>query len=263
MDALAIPSREGGGFNIGGPEFRVEGMFIEDESMEPLQIEVREPRSGAVARVTVIAVMDLLSDQFGVIMFPKSVLDDISPDELPVTTYRFKLADDADASAIADKLESAFVENGLEPTVLADDLEEQREANIAINRLLQGFMASGLLVGIAALGVISLRSVVERRQQIGVLRAIGYRRGMVLASFLMESSFIALLGILMGVGLGALLSYNLVADIADDVPGLSFTIPWAQIAIIVAIAYAFSLLTTFLPARQASRIYPAEALRYH
>ena len=262
MDAFAIPSREGGGFNIGGPEFRVEGMFIEDESMEPLQIEVREPRSGAVTRVTVIAVMDLLSDQFGVIMFPKRALDDISPDELPVTTYRFKLSDDANAAAIADKLESAFVENGLEPSVLAEDLEEQREANIAINRLLQGFMASGLLVGIAALGVISLRSVVERRQQIGVLRAIGYRRGMVLASFLMESSFIALLGILIGVGLGALLSYNLVRDIADQVPGLSFTIPWAQIAIIVAIAYAFSLLTTFLPARQASRIYPAEALRY-
>ena len=263
IDAFAIPTREGGGFTIGGPEFRVEGMFIEDESMEPLEIEIREPRSGAVALVTVIAVMDLLSDQFGVIMFPKSVLDGISPDELPVTTYRFKLADDADAAAIADKLESAFVENGLEPSVLADDLEEQREASVAINRLLQGFMASGLLVGIAALGVISLRSVVERRQQIGVLRAIGYRRGMVLTSFLMESSFIALLGILLGVGLGALLSYNLVKDISDDVPGLSFTVPWLQIAIIVTIAYAFSLLTTFLPARQASRIYPAEALRYH
>ncbi len=262
IDALAVPSREGGGFIIGGPEFRVEGMFIEDEEMEPLEIEVREPRSGAVARVTVIAVMDVLSDQFGVIMFHKSVLDGISPDELPITTYRFKLVDGADDDAIADELEAAFVENGLEPSVLADELEEQREANVAINRLLQGFMASGLLVGIAALGVISLRSVVERRQQIGVLRAIGYRRGMVLASFLMESSFIALLGILLGVGLGALLSYNLVNDIADDVPGLSFTIPWVQIAIIVAIAYAFSLLTTFLPARQASRIYPAEALRY-
>ena len=65
IDALAIPAqRGGGGFIIGGPEFRVEGMFIEDESMEPLEIEVREPRSGTVARVTVIAVMDLLSDQF-------------------------------------------------------------------------------------------------------------------------------------------------------------------------------------------------------
>ena len=85
---------------------------------------------------------------------------------------------------------------------------------------------------------------------------------MVLTSFLMESSFIALLGILLGVGLGSLLSYNLVESIGEDVPGLEFTIPWLQIAVIVAIAYAFSLLTTFLPARQASRIYPAEALRY-
>ena len=104
-------------------------------------------------------------------------------------------------------------------------------------------MASGLMVSIAALGVISLRSVVERRQQIGVLRAIGYRRSMVLASFLMESSFIALLGILLGVGLGALLSYNLVNATSDDVPGLSFTVPWIQIAIIVAIAYAVRLRT--------------------
>ena len=262
IGALAIPERVGGGLTIGGPDFRVEGVFIEDESMEPFEIEVREPRGGAVARVTVIAVMDVLSDQSGVIMFPKSVLDDISPGQLPVTTYRFKLSDDADAAAIVDKLESAFVENGLRPIALAERIEEQRETNVAINRLLQGFMASGLLVGIAALGVISLRSVVERRQQIGVLRAIGYRRSMVLASFLMESSFIALLGILLGVGLGALLSYNLVNDMSDDVPGLSFTVPWIQIAIIVAIAYAFSLLTTFLPARQASHIYPAEALRY-
>ena len=262
IDALAIPTRSGGNFAIGGPEFRAEGLFFEDDEMEPIELEIREPGSGAVADVTVIAVMDALSDQVGQIILPKAALDGISVDPPPVTTYRFMLQDGADATAVADSLESAFVRNGLESTVLTDAIEEQRAANVGINRLLQGFMASGLLVGIAALGVISLRSVVERRQQIGVLRAIGYRRGMVLTSFLMESSFIALLGILLGVGLGSLLSYNLVESIGEDVPGLEFTIPWLQIAVIVAIAYAFSLLTTFLPARQASRIYPAEALRY-
>ena len=54
---------------------------------------------------------------------------------------------------------------------------------------------SGSIVGVAALGVISARSVVERRQQIGVLRSIGFRRGMVQLSFLLESSFIALTAI--------------------------------------------------------------------
>ena len=176
--------------------------------------------------------------------------------------FGLKLSEGADAEAVSDRLDSAFVENGLSTRILAEDIEEDREVSNGINRLLQGFMASGLLVGIAALGVISLRSVVERRQQIGVLRAIGYRQSMVLTSFLMESSFIALLGILLGVGLGSLLSYNLVEAIGEDIPGLAFTVPWMQIGIIVAIAYAFSLLTTFLPARQATRIYPAEALRY-
>ena len=262
IDVFALPSEQGGGFNIGGPTFRVEGLYFEDEEMEPIEVEIREQRSGAIAKVTIIAVMDTLADQQGVLMFPKTVLDGISPEPLPITTYRIKLAEGADAEAVSDALDEAFVENGLSTWILAEDIEEERSASEGINLLLQGFMASGLLVGIAALGVISLRSVVERRQQIGVLRAIGYRQSMVLASFLIESSFIALLGILLGVGLGSLLSYNLVEAIGEDIPGLSFTVPWMQIGIIVAIAYAFSLLTTFLPARQASRIYPAEALRY-
>ena len=42
--------------------------------------------------------------------------------------------------------------------------------------LIQGFMGIGLFVGIAAVGVIAFRTVVERRQQIGMLRAIGYTR---------------------------------------------------------------------------------------
>ena len=262
IDVFALPSSQGGGFNIGGPTFRVEGLYFEDEEMEPIEVEIREPRSGAIAKVTIIAVMDTLADQQGVLMFPKTVLDGISPEPLPITTYRIKLAEGADAEAISDLLDDSFVENGLSTEILAEGIEEERAVSDGINRLLQGFMASGLLVGIAALGVISLRSVVERRQQIGVLRAIGYRQSMVLTSFLIESSFIALLGILLGVGLGSLLSYNLVNAIGEDIPGLAFTVPWMQIGIIVAIAYAFSLLTTFLPARQASRIYPAEALRY-
>jgi ABC-type lipoprotein release transport system permease subunit len=43
---------------------------------------------------------------------------------------------------------------------------------------------------------------------------------------------------------------------------ISFTVPWLQVLVIVVIAYLASLLTTYLPAWQASRVYPAEALRY-
>ena len=125
------------------------------------------------------------------------------------------------------------------------------------------FLALGLLVGIAALGVISTRSVVERRQQVGMLRAIGYQSRMVALSFLLESSLIALTGIAIGVIAGVVLGREIVSIFFETVsPDQVFALPWRQIGVIVLAAYGFSLLTTLLPAYQASRIYPAEALRY-
>jgi ABC-type lipoprotein release transport system permease subunit len=60
------------------------------------------------------------------------------------------------------------------------------------------------------------------------------------------------------------LSYHAVTDIRQDegVESIRFAVPWLQVGLILAVTYLFSLLATFLPARQAARIYPAEALRY-
>ena len=182
--------------------------------------------------------------------------------DVPVTNYRFKLTESADPAAVSRDLDAAFRDNGMESRVLQELVDETASANRAFNYLFTGFMGLGLLVGVAALGVVSLRAVVERRQQIGVLRAIGYRRGMVQLGFLIESSFVVLLGVAIGVGLGTVISYNIVNEIREDLETVRFAIPWVQILIIIGIAYVFSLITTFLPARQASRIYPAEALRY-
>jgi putative ABC transport system permease protein len=137
--------------------------------------------------------------------------------------------------------------------------------NDAMMGLIQGFMGLGLVVGSASLGIISTRAVVERRHQIGVLRAIGYRPWMIQGSFLLESSFVALLGIFIGLGLGLVLSYNFYngeVDVSSPGVELTFAVPWLQLGTIVAIAYVASLLTTYLPAWQAARVYPAEALRY-
>jgi len=105
--------------------------------------------------------------------------------------------------------------------------------------------------------------VVERRQQIGMLRAIGYTRGAVALSFLMESSFVTLLGILSGVGLAILLSYFLMTSDELTATGLKgFYIPWLEILLVCAFAYIASLVMTLIPSRQASSIPIAEALRY-
>ena len=124
-------------------------------------------------------------------------------------------------------------------------------------------MGLGLVVGIAALGVIAFRTVVERRQQIGMLRAIGYTRRLIGVSFFLESSFIAMTGIAMGILLGSALSYNLLTspEFTDGVD-IDFQVPWLRLALIGGVAYGASALMTLIPSRSASRVVPAEALRY-
>ena len=266
VDALAVPNKSGfrGAENL--PEFQVEGLFYEDESMQPIPIEVREPTTGAEITLTIVGVLDETADVFGQLgsgmIAARSQLDEVSPFPIPTTNYRIRLAEGADASQVSNDLEIAFQRHGLESNVLANQAEDSLSANESFNHLLTGFMGLGLMVGVAALGVVSLRAVVERRQQIGVLRAIGYRRKMVQLTFIIESSFVVLLGVAIGVALGTAISYLIVRDIREDIESIRFTFPWIQIISIVAAAYIFSLATTYLPARQASNIYPAEALRY-
>ena len=102
---------------------------------------------------------------------------------------------------------------GWRPWTSTKVIDGLQGSNRSFTNLLLAFMSLGLVVGIAALGVVSARAVVERRHQIGVLRAIGYSRGMVQLSFLLESSFIALLGIGLGLVLGLLTSINVISSI--------------------------------------------------
>ena len=174
-----------------------------------------------------------------------------------------KVREGADVHTVAQGVERAFVPNGLDAVVLAERFMQGQQLMSGILRLLQGFMALGLLVGIAALGVVSTRAVVERRQQVGMLRAIGYQKQMVGLSFVLESSFISLSGLLIGsltgIVLGGLVLQSSFPEVAD---GSAAATPWLTIIAIVIAAYLFSLLTTIVPVWQASRIYPAEALRY-
>jgi putative ABC transport system permease protein len=181
------------------------------------------------------------------------------------TVHYFQTAPGVDGGSMADRLESAFLANGMEAETTAALLDEAVGASWTFNRLIQGFLALGLVVGVAALAVVSARSVVERRQHIGVLRAIGFQRSMVRRTFVLEASFVALTAIVLGTALGLVLAYNVVHD-AQGQPGnenLAFTVPWLNLVVVFVAVYAAALLATSLPARRAARIVPAEALRYH
>jgi putative ABC transport system permease protein len=133
------------------------------------------------------------------------------------------------------------------------------DATMGVFNLLEAYLALGLIVGIAGLGVITMRNVVERRQETGALRALGFRRSMVLRSFLIELSFIALTGIALGVSLGVALSYNLYLRFFAN--QAVFVIPWERLLLLGGIAFLGAVLATASPAIRASRMPPAQALR--
>ncbi len=252
-------------FSAGGPseQWQLDGLYREDKKISDIYIQAKNERTGKTENLKVIGVVNEMSlGVFNGIVTSQATIDEVMDTKIPPTVFWFKLPAGANVDKSADSLAKAFYENGMETETLKDSIEETIGANQILNRLLQGFMALGLVVGIAALGVIAARSVVERRRQIGMIRAIGFHRGMVRNAFLLETSFVALLGIGVGSILGLLLSEKVAGFMAKDMPGLVYQVPWLEVGAIAGLAYAAALLTTYLPARQAAKVYPAEALRY-
>ena len=261
VNSLIVPAS--GDFTLGEVDvFQMEGFKRDGETLPEVYLEVYDSAEERMVSLRVIGIIEDRAFYARTVITGHETLQQLSPIDLPFLGYQIVLRDPSQASELVIALEDEFVEHGFRADSTKMLVQRDSAINFTFNRLIQGFMGLGLIVGIAALGVIAARSVVERRVQIGVLRAIGFRAGMVQLSFLIESSFIALLGIVIGLGLGFGLAASIINEIAEAFPGVSYRIPWFTIVMVVIVAYGASLLMTYLPARQASRIYPAEALRY-
>jgi putative ABC transport system permease protein len=264
VDQFVVPRKANWGFAM-APKFRIQGFYLEDKTFDPVRVAIRDPQTGKRMTLTVIGVLSDSSPEFmGGIWTSQASLSRVFGDRALPTIHLFAVKPGVDPKAAARQLESAFVGSGMQADALEVTLHDLVAANVTMNMLVMGFMGLGLIVGVAALGVITARAVVERRQQIGVLRAIGFRRRMVQLSFLLESSFVALTSIVVGTGLGLVVAHNVISD-AQRSPSwqnLGFDVPWASLGVIFLAVYLVALATTFLPALRASRIYPAEALRY-
>ena len=245
------------------PNLRVVGIDEEAAILPPLMLDVQGVDGRAVT-LQVIGVVEQETTLAGNgVWVNQAVINRLAGEVVDPNEFYIKVRAGADVRAVAQATERAFLNNAVNATALAESFAQAQTLVRGILQLFQGFMALGLLVGIAALGVIATRTVVERRQQVGMLRAIGFQPRMVALAFLIESSFIALTGIAVGAGVGISLGQSLVTQsYAELSGGRYFAIPWGEIGVIVLVAYGFALLTTLLPALQASRIYPAEALRY-
>jgi putative ABC transport system permease protein len=250
----------------GGDEFDdydgfVAGIDTDEATFAPVQVEIAAP-DGTARVVTIIGVLDeQISSLFGLYTAQETV-EAIYGDGPMDTSYLFALGDADQAGDVAKEIEAALLTNGVEATSIQDELEESQAESSAFLYIIEGFMGLGLVVGVAAIGVIAFRSVVERRQQIGMLRALGYQRSLVSLSFLIETAFVVGLGVIAGTAMGIVLAYNLFTGEEAANSDFDFLIPWPILTVMILATIVAALLMTWVPARQASRVTPAEALRY-
>jgi putative ABC transport system permease protein len=242
---------------------------LQDAPWEPIPVTVQDPVSGNTVDLQIIGILrgpvtGVITDWAAFIVGPTVMTESFRGGEFE--RFFIQTADRSKDGAIeaSRQIESTLIERGVQATAIQQMIDDAAAASTAFQVLFEAFMGLGLVVGIAALGVIAFRTVAERRQQIGMLRAIGYSRRLIAASFFLESSFIAVTGIGMGVILGGALSYNLMTS-PEFTNGneIDFAFPWMRLFIMVAIAYGASALMTLIPARSASRVVVAEALRYN
>lgn len=105
-------------------------------------------------------------------------------------------------------------------------------------------------------------NVVERTREIGMLRAIGMHRAGVLATVLGEAFVLALIGSNVGIGVGLLLArglMRLMGGLLTTEEGI-FSVPWQGVAQGWAVGIGVTLMSALIPALQATRISPLEAL---
>ncbi|EIL92697.1 ABC transporter permease [Rhodanobacter sp. 115] len=141
--------------------------------------------------------------------------------------------------------------------IVPQQLYRQHQKTQRIFSIVMGAIAGvSLLVGGIGIMNIMLANVLERRREIGLLRAVGARRHDIVVRFLREAVVICVAGALIGVVFGTLLAY-LIAAFAG------WHVAWAPLPIVVSVVLCTGIGLAFsvYPARQAAALDPIEAIR--
>jgi putative ABC transport system permease protein len=222
---------------------------------------VIEPGSGDARELTIAALAETDWLENGALV-SRELTTELFGEQDIVTRYYLGVADGADAHAVASSVNGTFLEQGADAHTFSTLINAGASKLTGFLALLRGFLGFGLLVGIAGLGVVMVRAVRERRQEIGMLRAMGFRAGLIRTAMLSEAGLIAIQGTVIGAVLGLITTRQLLlaSDSFGDVP-IPFIVPWVGLAVILALPLAASLAVTVWPATRAARIRPAVALR--
>lgn len=195
----------------------------------------------------------------GVFMYNKTAENDFGVKEKKV--HLISVKEGLTEQDVANDLKRVLLKYGFYTVIISDIIDEILEAQNAFFNLFNAFLSLGLIIGIIGLSIVTLRSVYERRHEIGMMRAIGFKRSSVVSSFIGESAFIAGSGLLLGTILGIILGWMLWRDSFGETM-TEFGVPWLKLLLIVGLALGVAILSSIPPSLKAARVSPAESLRY-
>jgi len=176
-----------------------------------------------------------------------SLVPDASDEIAQILRYRHRTAIGADDFTILTQ---------------QDFLDTARTITSVLTIFLGGIAAISLLVGGIGIMNIMLVSVTERTKEIGLRKALGARRIDILVQFLTESSLLSLIGGLLGIGLGAGISFVVGSIAAASNTPINPAIGLDTILLATLFSTAVGLFFGLYPANRAARLEPVEALRY-
>ena len=145
----------------------------------------------------------------------------------------------------------------------ADMIERLDVVTNVLTLFLASVAAISLVVGGIGIMNIMLVSVTERTREIGLRKAVGATEGDIMLQFLFEAMMLTSVGGIIGIIMGALLSYISALILSQAVAmGWEFSFPVSAALLGIGVSAGVGLVFGLYPARQASRKSPIEALRY-
>lgn len=175
--------------------------------------------------------------------------------------YLFTLTPGADTQQVRGDLERSLRGMGMWVTSVEEEAQEIQAEADRVYYLLSAYLGLGILVGVASLGIVTSRAVLERRRETGMLRAICYTRRRVGAVLLTEALYLLLVSMVIGLGLGLVVAWAVFQSEMAGLPGMVFTVPWLRIGLLLGITLLATLVAVGVPVWRAGRTPPGEALR--